>query len=146
MTAVAAEAQVTELLVALSRARRWLSRLAGQASSDVGASGVSALAEVVRSGPLRLGDLAAREQVAPATLSRVVAGLVEHGYVERTADPGDARAGLLTATAEGERLLADSRRQRTAELTARLQQLTPAERDAVLAAAPAIRKLVDCSS
>src|SRR5436305_10545931 len=82
--------QVTELLVALSRARRWLSRLAGgDEPARVGASGVSALAEVIRSGPLRLGDLAARERIAPATLSRVVAGLVEHGYVTRSADPDD---------------------------------------------------------
>jgi DNA-binding MarR family transcriptional regulator len=136
--------EVTELLVALSRARRWLSRLATHESSPVGASGVSALAEVIRSGPLRLGDLAAREGVAPATLSRVVAGLVEHGYVERSPDPDDARAAILTATPAGVQLLAESRRRRTAELAARLDRLTDAERDAVLEAGPALRKLVDC--
>jgi DNA-binding MarR family transcriptional regulator len=135
--------QVTELLVALSRARRWLSRLAGDQVHHVGSTGVSALAEVVRSGPLRLGDLAARERVTPATLSRVVAGLVEHGYVERAADPDDARAGLLTATPAGEQLLRDSRARRTAELAGRLRRLSEAERAAVLSAAPALRKLVD---
>jgi DNA-binding MarR family transcriptional regulator len=138
------DAGVTELLVALSRARRWLSRLATDEHSPVGASGVSALAEVVRSGPLRLGDLAARERVAPATLSRVVAGLVEHGFVERTPDPVDARAATLTATPAGVEVLAESRRRRTAELVARLDRLTEAERDAVLGAAPALRRLVDC--
>ena len=149
MTAPAAEvgaevgAEVTELLVALSRARRWLSRLATGEHSPVGASGVSALAEVVRSGPIRLGDLAAREGVAPATLSRVVAGLVEHGFVERAADPEDARAGILTATPAGVELLEESRRRRTAELVARLERLTEAERDAVLGAAPALRRLAD---
>jgi DNA-binding MarR family transcriptional regulator len=135
--------EVTELLVALSRARRWFSRLATDERSPVGASGVSALAEVVRSGPLRLGDLAAREHVAPATLSRVVAGLVEHGFVERTPDPEDARAGILTATPAGVELLAESRRRRAAELVTRLERLTDAERDAVLGAAPALRRLVD---
>jgi DNA-binding MarR family transcriptional regulator len=135
--------EVTELLVALSRARRWLSRLAADPVGHVGSTGVSALAEVVRSGPLRLGDLAAREKVAPATLSRVVAGLVEHGYVERTADPEDARAGLLTATPAGEQLLRDSRARRSAELAARLERLSEDERAAVLGAAPALRKLVD---
>jgi len=135
--------EVTELLVALSRARRWLSRLAADPVGHVGSTGVSALAEVVRSGPLRLGDLAAREKVAPATLSRVVAGLVEHGYVERTADPEDARAGLLTATPAGEQLLRDSRTRRSAELAARLERLSEDERAAVLGAAPALRKLVD---
>jgi DNA-binding MarR family transcriptional regulator len=140
------DAEVTELLVALSRARRWLSRLATDEHSPVGASGVSALAEVIRSGPIRLGDLAARERVAAATLSRVVAGLVEHGFVERTPDPGDARAGILTATPAGIEVLAESRRRRTAELVARLDRLTDAERDAVLGAAPALRKLVDCDN
>jgi DNA-binding MarR family transcriptional regulator len=141
-----AGAEVTELLVALSRARRWLSRLATDDHSPVGASGVSALAEVVRSGPIRLGDLAARERVAPATLSRVVAGLVEHGFVERTPDPEDARAGILTATPVGVELLAESRRRRTAELATRLERLTDAERDAVLGVAPALLRLVDCPS
>jgi DNA-binding MarR family transcriptional regulator len=135
--------QVTELLVALSRARRWLSRLTADPVGHVGSTGVSALAEVARSGPIRLGDLAAREKVAPATLSRVVAVLVEHGYVQRTADPEDARAGLLTTTPAGEQLLRDSRARRSAELVARLQRLDAAERAAVLGAAPALRKLVD---
>jgi DNA-binding MarR family transcriptional regulator len=137
------EEHVTELLVALSRARRWLSRLAADQANHVGSTGVAALAEVVRSGPMRLGDLAARERVTPATLSRVVAGLVEHGYVERTPDPVDARAGLLTATPAGVQLLRDSRARRTAELAARLRRLSDDERAAVLSAAPALRKLVD---
>jgi DNA-binding MarR family transcriptional regulator len=142
--AVLPDEQVTELLIALSRTRRWLSRLTADQANHVGSTGVSALAEVVRSGPLRLGDLAVRERVTPATLSRVVAGLVEHGYLERTADPDDARAGLLTATPAGEQLLRDSRARRSAELAARLRRLSDDERAAVLSAAPALRKLVDC--
>jgi len=138
--------QVTELLIALSRARRWLSRLAADQLNHVGSTGVSALAEVVRSGPLRLGDLAVRERVTPATLSRVVAGLVEHGYLVRTADPDDARAGLLTATPAGEQLLRDSRSRRSAELAARLRRLSDDERAAVLSAAPALRRLVEGDS
>jgi DNA-binding MarR family transcriptional regulator len=138
--------ELTELLVALSRARRWLSRLATDHGGHVGSTGVSALAEVVRSGPIRLGDLAAHQRVTPATLSRVVAGLVEHGYVERTADPDDARAGLLTATPAGVQLLRDSRERRSAELVNRLRALTPEERAAVLGAAPALRRLVECES
>lgn len=138
--------QVTELLFALARARRWLSRLATDPVGNVGSTGVSSLAEVVRSGPLRLGELAAREKVAPATLSRVVAGLVEHGYVERTTDPEDARAGLLTATDAGRQLLEESRDRRLAELLGRLRRLEPEERAAVLNAAVPLRKLVELGS
>jgi DNA-binding MarR family transcriptional regulator len=138
--------QVTELLIALSRARRWLSRLTADQVNHVGSTGVSALAEVVRSGPMRLGDLAARERVTAATLSRVVAGLVEHGYLERTADPDDARAGLLSATPAGEQLLRDSRARRSAELASGLRRLSEEERSAVLSAASALHKLVDSTN
>lgn len=135
--------QVTDLLVALARARRWLSRLATDQPAPLGASGVSALAEIVKSGPLRLGDLAARERITPPTLSRVVAGLVEHGYVERRPDPDDARAGLVAATPAGQQLLTGLRSRRIAELTARLGRLSEEERTALLAAVPALRKLLD---
>lgn len=134
--------QVTDLLVALTRTRRWLTRLATEQPARLGASGVSALAEIVSSGPLRLGDLAARERIAPPTLSRIVAGLVEHGYVERRPDPDDARAGLVAATPAGKELLRGMRAHRTAELTARLARLSDDDRTALLAAAPALGRLV----
>jgi hypothetical protein len=51
--------QVAGLLAGLSRARRRLSRLVTEEPAPMGSSGVSALAEIVRHGPLRLGDLAA---------------------------------------------------------------------------------------
>ena len=137
--------QVAQLLVSLSRVRRWLGRLGPGDSAPIGASGVSALAEIARTGPLRLGDLAARERIAPATLSRVVAGLVDHGYVVRTADPDDARAGLLTATDAGHELVSGLRSHRAAQLAARLERLDPADRAALLAATPALARLVaDC--
>jgi DNA-binding MarR family transcriptional regulator len=136
-------AQVADLLLALSRARRWLSRLATDQPAPLGSSGVSALAEIRRSGPMRLGDLAAKERIAPPTLSRIVAGLVEHGYVERTPDPDDARAGLVRITPAGEELLGGLRSQRTSELSARLARLSPEDREALLSAAPALHRLLD---
>jgi DNA-binding MarR family transcriptional regulator len=135
--------QVTELYLALARARRWMSRLAPYEPAPLGASGVSALAEIVRSGPLRLGDLAARERITAPTLSRVVAGLLEHGYVERTADPADARAGIVSATEAGRALLTGLRSHRTAELSGRLRRLSDEDRAALLGAAPALRRLLD---
>jgi DNA-binding MarR family transcriptional regulator len=136
-------AQVADLLLALSRARRGLSRLATDQPAPLGSSGVSALAEIRRSGPMRLGDLAARERIAPPTLSRIVAGLVEHGYVERTPDPDDARAGLVRITEVGEELLGGLRSHRTRELSARLARLSAEDREALLAAAPALHRLLD---
>jgi DNA-binding MarR family transcriptional regulator len=134
--------EVAQLLVALSRVRRWLARLGMGEAAPIGASGVSALARIVREGPLRLGDLATRERIAPATLSRVVTGLVEHGYVVRSTDPDDARAGLLTATDAGAALVSGLRSERAEQLTARLARLAPEDRAALLAAGPALARLV----
>ena len=54
-------------------------------------------------GPLRLGDLAAAEKIAPSTLTRLVTVLEERGYVERHPVPGDARASTLVITPDGAR-------------------------------------------
>ena len=134
--------QVADLLLSLSRAKRWLSRLATDEPAPLGASGISALAQVVRNGPMRMSDLAARERITAPTLSRVIAGLVEHGYVERGADPQDARAAVLTATTAGEELVQGLRSRRTQELAARLCRLSADDRAALLAAAPALRRLL----
>src|SRR5262249_48457738 len=81
------------LRVAIARLSRWLRRheLAGLTPTQL-----SALATVDRIGPLRLGDLAAAEGIAPSTLTRLVTVLEERGYVERCPVPGDARASTLT--------------------------------------------------
>ncbi|HEV7725342.1 MAG: hypothetical protein JWQ26_996 [Modestobacter sp.] len=134
--------EVAELYVTLARVRRWLTRLGPGDPAPIGPSGVSALAEVVRHGPVRLSDLAARERIAPATLSRVVAGLVEHGHLGRSADPDDARAALLSATAAGRQLVSGLRSQRVDDLAARLRRLSDEDRTALLAAAPALARLV----
>jgi DNA-binding MarR family transcriptional regulator len=59
------------------------------------------LIELVSSGPLRLGALAARIGASDPTASRAVAGLVAAGILERSADPDDRRAVLLAATPVG---------------------------------------------
>jgi DNA-binding MarR family transcriptional regulator len=91
---------------------------------------------------MRLGDLAAREGVAPPTLSRIIAALVESGLVLREADPQDGRASLVRATAEGERVMAGVRSDRLHELHNRLERLTEEQRTALAAAVPALEALV----
>src|SRR5580693_3647236 len=63
---------VTRLRVALARLSRRLRRheLAGLTPTQL-----AALATVERSGPMRLGDLAAAEGIAPSTLTRLVTAL-----------------------------------------------------------------------
>jgi len=73
---------VTRLRVALARLARRLRKheLAGLTPTQL-----AALATVERSGPMRLGDLAAAEGIAPSTLTRLVTALEESGLVRRHA-------------------------------------------------------------
>src|SRR6201997_3064518 len=112
---------VTRLRVALARLSRRMRRhqLAGLTPTQL-----AALSTVERSGPLRLGDLAAAEGIAPSTLTRLVSALEESGYVRRDADPKDARASTLAITPKGHGVLENLREEGTALLTESLRLLT----------------------
>jgi DNA-binding MarR family transcriptional regulator len=127
------------LYLAVGRLSRSL-RQAGVPGPGHGA--ISALATLVISGQLRLGDLAAKEGVAAATMSRIIASLVEAGYVSRESDPVDRRAWLAKATEEGERLVSGVRSTRVQELNRRLDRLSPEHRQALTAAIPALEALI----
>ena len=129
---------VARLRVAIARLSRWLRRheLAGLTPTQL-----SALATVDRIGPLRLGDLAAAEGIAPSTLTRLVTVLEERGYVERCPVPGDARASTLEITSDGHAVLELIREQSTILLADRLRTLTGDQREALAAALPALEQL-----
>jgi len=104
---------------------------------------LAALATVERSGPMRLGDLAAAEGIAPSTLTRLVTALEESGYVRRNADPSDARASTLVITSRGHDTLERLRTQTTLELAASMRLLTPAQRSALADALPVLERLAE---
>jgi DNA-binding MarR family transcriptional regulator len=129
---------VTRLRVAIARLSRRLRRheLAGLTPTQL-----AALSTVERSGPLRLGDLAAAEGIAPSTLTRLVAVLEDLGYVQRYADPKDARASTLAITPKGHQTLERLREEGTALLTQSLMLLTAEQRAALATALPALEQL-----
>jgi DNA-binding MarR family transcriptional regulator len=131
---------VTRLRVALARLSRRLRRheMAGLTPTQL-----AALATVEQAGPLRLGDLAAAEGIAPSTLTRLVAVLEELGYVRRDADPKDARASTLAITTEGHETMERLRAENSALLTQRVMLLTPQQRSALAEALPALEALAD---
>ena len=131
---------VTRLRVALARLARRLRKheLAGLTPTQL-----AALATVERSGPMRLGDLAAAEGIAPSTLTRLVTALEESGYVRRHADPSDARASTLAITPRGRDTLERLRTQTTLELAASLRLLTLAQRSALAEALPVLELLAE---
>ncbi len=96
-------AEAADLYFALGRITRLLRR-----SGDIGAlspGSAAALGTLVRSGPMRLGDLAVAEHVTAPTMSRIVSGLEKYEYLARTPDPADGRAQLLTVTEEAKSLV-----------------------------------------
>ena len=133
---------VTRLRVAIARLSRRLRKheLAGLTPTQL-----AALATVEQTGPLRLGDLAAAERIAPSTLTRLVSALEEHGYVQRRAVPGDARAWTLVVTARGHEVLDQIRQENTILLADSLLTLSPDQLAALAAALPALEQLADAA-
>ena len=136
--AAAPAIDVTRLRVAIARVSRSLRRheLAGLTPTQL-----SALATVDRAGPLRLGDLAAAEKIAPSTLTRMVTVLEDRGYVQRAAVPGDARASTLVITPAGHAILERIRQDTATQLADSLRALSPAQIAALAAALPALEQL-----
>jgi DNA-binding MarR family transcriptional regulator len=106
------------------------------------AGAMSALATVVRQGPVRLGELAEREGVTPATLSRIVAALERERYVERRPDPADRRAAFLTATPLGQAAIAGLSAARAAVLAERIAELSPADQAALAAGLDVVERII----
>src|ERR1700733_13499215 len=137
---VDADIDVTRLRSPLARLSRRLRRheLAGLTPTQL-----AALATIGKTGPMRLGDLAAAEGIAPSTLTRLVTALEDSGYVRRLTDPSDARASTLSITPHGQDALQRIRAETTLMLTASLDLLTPDQRSALAAALPVLERLAE---
>jgi DNA-binding MarR family transcriptional regulator len=110
---------------------------------DLSRTAASLLATLRDGGPQRITALAAAEVVAQPTMTTLVGRLERAGLVERRPDRQDARAVLVSITAEGlERLLA-IREARAAAVEVRLAALDPGERDTLAAALPVLDKLIE---
>jgi DNA-binding MarR family transcriptional regulator len=102
----------------------------------------AAVGTIAREGPLTLGELAASEQVAPPTVTKVVAKLEDRGLVEREADPTDRRVVRVVLSDRGEKWLEADRRRRHAWLADRIDKLDAADRDRLVRAVDAIESLI----
>jgi DNA-binding MarR family transcriptional regulator len=89
---------------------------------------LSALSVVVFGGPLRISDLARAEQVKTPTITPIVAALENDGLIVRETDLSDARAAVLRATPKGQKLMAEGRARRVAQLTIALRGLSASQR------------------
>jgi DNA-binding MarR family transcriptional regulator len=129
------------------RLRLCVTRLARQLRQE-GDTGLSptllaTLATVDAAGPLTLGELAARERVAPPTVTKAVAALEEGALVARCPDPNDRRVTRVTVTREGRTVLSRSRTRKDAWLARRLRALPPEELAALARAVGALEHLAE---
>ncbi len=104
------EPVAVELLSSVSRLVRTARSYAHLRNQQLGRTGLplgiltrlqAPVAVLAHPGMTRPGDLATALGVSPSAVSRAVTGLVEAGFVERTADPHDARACTLALTDAG---------------------------------------------
>ena len=77
----------------------------------------------------------------PPTMTRIVNGLAELGYVNRSADPADGRQVIVSISDDGESWLAAERKRRDMWLAKRLQELEPADRAVLRDAVTVLERL-----
>src|SRR5919106_4509915 len=144
----APKGEITEVA---SRLRLAIARMARRLRQDaldaegapLSPSLTAALATVEVHGPLTPSELAGRERVQRPTATRIVRRLTELGLVERTADPNDRRAALISVTREGRDLLRRLRTRKNAYLARRLRELDPADAAALERAADVLERMLD---
>lgn len=122
-------------------ATRLARRLRQESSSGLTPSQLSALAAVLNRGPITLGELAEHEQVAPPSITQVVAKLEVQGLLERKTDPRDRRVSRVRTTKAGAALIAETRRRKTAWLAGRIRELEPGARAQLAAALDVLDEL-----
>ena len=102
---------------------------------------LSALSVLVFAGPQSLASLAKAEGVKPPTMSKLIAELEQDGLVEKSEDPGDRRGLVISATAQGKKIMLQGRDRRLALLKERLGRLNTKEIALLAGAAPVLLKI-----
>jgi DNA-binding MarR family transcriptional regulator len=139
-TAGRADDDVDEVSGRLALAVGRLNRRIRSSTGGLSHGQLSALSTIVRSGPLRPGELAAIEVAAAPTITRIVAELEARGLVQRTPDEQDRRSLFVSGTDAGAALLLEARSDRARAVADVLGELGPEQVDAIRAALPALEQ------
>jgi DNA-binding MarR family transcriptional regulator len=127
-----------QLVLALHRLIRGMRRTAPAALPP---TQLLVLASLIESGPQRIGELAARVPCSQPTATTVVSGLESAGLVHRVPDLADGRAIQVRLTDRGRATIISLAHDEAQALAQWLRKATPADRDAVLAAAPVLQRM-----
>lgn len=140
MTSVRGD-DLTEIAAAIRASVMPLARELRRADDDFTPTQLSVLGAIHRNEPITLGDLAARERLSPAMISRVVGKLVDAGMVDRTGDDADRRVCRVSISVEGNRWIERGRARRNAWLRDRLERLGSRDIDTLRNAVPLLERL-----
>jgi DNA-binding MarR family transcriptional regulator len=102
---------------------------------------LSAMASLHQHGPMSPGELATRERVQPPSMTRVIAALVERGFINRSPHPTDGRQTVVALTEAGRDYVDAEVSARERWLDARLAELSADERDVLCRAAEIIDRM-----
>ena len=94
-----------EIGLLLRRIRRGIAERAVQVHPELNPTSYTLLATLSDFGPRRAAELAELFAMDKGTVSRVVHQLLELGLIERSPDPEDGRASIISVTEEAERRL-----------------------------------------
>ena len=96
--------------------------------TGLSAARLSALAFVDSQDTCSGGQIAQAEQVTPATMTRILDGLEESGFITRSASKRDRRVVEVRATNEGRAALEKARARQVNQLAGELGRLRAADR------------------
>lgn len=124
----------------LVRRMRSIAAASGDAISPATAS---ALGRLSREGPHGVTALADAEGVSQPAMTQLVDRVVKAGLAQRSRPNGDRRSVVVDVTPAGTDAIAERSRHRTEHLAELLTELTADERETIVAALPALEKLLD---
>jgi DNA-binding MarR family transcriptional regulator len=90
-------------------------------NTEVPAASTRLLSLLDELGPSAVGSLAAADRCSQPTMTGLVNGLVEKGWVRRDRHPDDARASIVSLTDAGHEVLTDIRRRNAALVADRIE-------------------------
>jgi DNA-binding MarR family transcriptional regulator len=129
-----------ELLRAVARLNRWASR---HAAVEVPMAQARLLALLDELGPARVSVLAAADNCSQPTMTTQLQRLEAEGWAQRVPDADDARATLVSLTADGGAALRQARGARVAVLSPVFDRLDDVDLQRLRTAVTAIEDLLD---
>lgn len=132
---------MVELATALRASVIPLGRALRSTDSELTPTQLSVLGAVYRNRLISMGELAEKERLSPAMVSRVVTALVDEGLVDRVRGEEDRRVCRVRVSDAGDRWIKKARTRSNAWLVERLSLLDDHQRHTLAAAVPLLELL-----